>query len=283
MFFLHNKWLNVSILDPVLDKYRLGSRYCTGGYIWQISDNSVGNLLSGPGYPLLQPPVFDGQGVPEVFETALGQDTAGVNDEVLVIGVGRVIRTSSVTPFHVRDNPVVKQFCSWKVELQQTFCRMETFQTFGDFSLSLTRDVQLLDRTVISRTHITNTGKEKIPLRWFAHPFFPLTNDLTCCKFSEEIRMLQNPGYFLNNDNYLAMRPDYPWNKGLYCLTDMDWGTPLNVKMCHPLLSEVEIRLMFKVSKMPVWANSNTFSFEPYFDAIANCKDTLQWSIEYCF
>ena len=109
MFHIKNKELSVQVIDPVEDKNLLGPRYCAGGYIFQVQDNSRGNLLGGPQFPDGNYDVFDGQGAPEVFETALNQDRANVNEEVLVIGVGLVSRTSSNSPFHVRDNPNCKR------------------------------------------------------------------------------------------------------------------------------------------------------------------------------
>ena len=38
MYTLSNEQLTVSILNPLADQSRFGVRYCTGGYIFQISD-----------------------------------------------------------------------------------------------------------------------------------------------------------------------------------------------------------------------------------------------------
>ncbi len=283
MITLQNQKLRVQLLDPISDRQRLGSRYCTGGYIWQISDRIFGDLFSGPMFPDPFPTQFDGQGAPEVFETALGQDTASINENVLVIGVGEVVRSSSVQPFHVRDNPIVKEFCTWETEQTENSISMHTTHKYKQHSLQLSRIISLTGKTVTSKSVITNRGEEPVPLRWFAHPFFPLSNDLVCSKFSRPIEVPDNPGFFLNEDGYLAMRKEYPWKKGLYCPLKLDGEGPMTIRQRHPLLSEIEVQLFFPVSFLPVWANANTFSFEPYLDTILIPNSKMQWAIEFRF
>ncbi len=283
MYTLQNQKLRVMILDPISDRYRLGSRYCTGGYIWQILDLISGDLLSGPMFPDPLPTQFDGQGAPEVFETALGLDTASINNTVLVIGVGEVLRSSPVEPFHVRDNPIVKEFCTWKIDRLKSSISMHTSHKYKKYSLQLTRVVSLVGRTVISRSALINRGEESVPLRWFAHPFFPLNNDLVCSKFSRPFEISDNRGFFLDKDGYLAMRKEYPWKKGLYCPLKMDGEGPMIIRQLHPVLPELEVQLCFPVSSMPVWANANTYSFEPYLDTILDPESKKEWSIEFRF
>ncbi len=283
MFTLQNQKLQVQILDPITDRHRLGSRYCTGGYIWQISDRTLGDLLSGPMFPDPLPTQFDGQGAPEVFETALGQDTVSINENVLVIGVGEVLRSSPVQPFHVRDNPIVKKFCTWEIEQMGNSISMHTTHDYKKYSLQLSRIISLTGRTVTSKSIITNRCEESIPLRWFAHPFFPLCNDLVCSKFSRSFEIPDNQGFFKNKDGYLEMRKEYPWKKGLYCPLKIHGEGPMTVWQRHPLLSELEVKLFFPVSSMPVWANANTFSFEPYLDTTLVPDSIKQWSIEFRF
>ena len=87
MLTLQNQELRVQILDPISDRQRLGSRYCTGGYIWQISDRILG-IFFRTMFLILSPLSLMVRELRK-FETALGQNTASINENVLVIGVGR--------------------------------------------------------------------------------------------------------------------------------------------------------------------------------------------------
>jgi hypothetical protein len=74
MLYLSNQHLKIAILDPVQDQDRLGPRYCTGGYIYQVEDAKLGPLFSGPDYPAEPASGVNGQGVPEVFQFTLYED-----------------------------------------------------------------------------------------------------------------------------------------------------------------------------------------------------------------
>ena len=109
MYTLKNTQLTVSILDPIADLPRLGSRYCSGGYIYQVTDSEKGELLAGPHYPDPNPVPFDGQGAPDMFFTPLSSGEVPLGGEAGCIGVGKVRRTNADHPFDVRFNPEVSE------------------------------------------------------------------------------------------------------------------------------------------------------------------------------
>jgi len=74
MYTLSNSQLTLHILDPVDDEDRLGTRYVSGCYVYQVTDAVHGDLLAGPDFAQEHPPVYHGQGMPEAFRNALGEE-----------------------------------------------------------------------------------------------------------------------------------------------------------------------------------------------------------------
>jgi hypothetical protein len=283
MITLKNNELTVSILDPAADAARLGSRYCTGGYIWQVSDARAGELLAGPEYPR-EPNTFDGQGAPDMFHRALGAEEAPVGGEVGCIGVGRVRRTSPIEPFDVRHNPEVIEFVRWEVTAEREQTRMTTAHAFRDWAYRLERVVSLRGRAVHSHTAIRSQGQAPLPVRWFAHPFFPIPGDNVLCRFSIPVSFPENPGYALNEEDFVIRKPDHDWRRGWYqALTYEPAGESLRVDERHPKTGQVSALTDFMPTFLPIWGNQATFSFEPYFERVLAPGEEAAWSIEYRF
>ncbi|HRW08150.1 MAG TPA: hypothetical protein P5121_23770 [Caldilineaceae bacterium] len=284
MYTLESVELSVSILDPVVDQERLGSRYCVGGYIYQVTDPEQGELLTGPQYPDPYPDTFDGQGAPDMFFTPLGAEETPVGGDVGIIGVGLVRRTSPIEPFYVRHNPEVSEFLAWEVEASAAAITMRTTQTFRDWAYRLSRQVTLDGRTVHSETSIENTGEAILPVRWFAHPFFPLTPDRVYSRFSIPVSMPENEGYFINDDQFICQKPDYSWPRGFYQALTYEKPTGgITITQKHPTVGAVITTTDFAPDYLPVWSNANTFSFEPYFAAQLAQGEATAWRISYQF
>lgn len=279
---LSNSELKIFLLDPVLDQARLGSRFCSGGYIYQIQDQRLGNLLSGPSFPADTPSTFDGQGMPEVFEIALGQNQVEVGEEVLVIGTGLVTRVSPVKPFHVRYNLGVKEHVEWKIENKKDAILFTAHQVFNDYQLTIERKIQLHDRTVSSMTFVKNEGKIELPIRWFAHPFFPLMPNGQFSYFDLEYEIVENPAFEVI-DGWIHTRRNYDLGRSLTQALNITLGYPLKAKQRHPLLGEMHVDCEFPLAWVNIWANQHTFSFEPYFHTILKSNEQRAWAIHYHF
>jgi hypothetical protein len=282
VFTLESPELALKILDPEADRAKLGSRYCSGGYVWQVEDARHGALLSGPCFPDPEPPPFDGQGLPEVFEIALGQDRARVGDDVWVIGVGRVRRESATAPFHVRDNPTVVERARWSVEHSPLAVTMRSREAFSEVELELERTVALDGRVLTSTTVLRNLGGRDIVVRWFAHPFFPWAEP-TELHSSLELSLPENPGFFRNAHGAVEQNRDHAWANGCYVVPRVALGGELTVSQSHPTLGKVEVSCRFPLAWLALWGNERTVSFEPFHATVLPPSGASRWAMEYRF
>ena len=281
MIRIQSDVLSLDLLDPRDggDLAKLGSRYCAGGYIWQIYDEYTGQpLLSGPCYPSAAPPVFDGQGMPDMFETPLGGEDCPIGGQVCVIGVGLVEKSSGIVPFHPRNNPRVARFCPWEVEVCGGRAAMTTAQRFGGRSITLRREVRLDGGCVSSVNTVVNTGEETVNLRWFAHPFFPINTDLTCGKISPAASMPENAGYELDADGEIRMKPGYLWERGLFQVLYVPMAE-LRFAVPHPVVGSVVLKTDYSVVRCAIWGNLRTFSFEPFMQRAVGPGEEASWGI----
>lgn len=285
MHLLTNGVLSVSILDPGADRSLFGSRYCTGGYIWQIVHKQFGELMSGPYFPQKNPPTFDGQGAPEVFESTVPDaDLKPVGAPVLIPGVGLVKKTSPLIPFHSRNNPDVISFCTWDISTGPNTVTMTTTQLQDSFQCSISREITLKDSTVISRTSFGFTGPDFFSLSWFAHPFFPLNPDFRCCRFSFHVKPIISDAFAIDEETQeLLIRSSFDYSKSSYTLLDIPEEKSIIINQFHPVTGTIIVSTDFPVSKIPVWTNKNTFSFEPYFQTMLRSAETVSWSMIYQF
>ena len=274
MFSLKNNHLEVLILDPLADQERFGPRYCTGGYIFQIIDSNLGPLLSGPTYPDSFN-WFDGQGIPDAFNRSpLRETDSPASDDTtsLIIGIGQC---------DLAANQVVT-FCRWAVEAGPTAIQMRTEQAFQDFALVLTRTVTLHGRTVRSTTHLRNSGRRPIPIRWFPHPFYPQPEGDELCCFNLPVSFPDNPAYRLAESGFIARR-GWPWRQGHFQALDHAARENLVILQKHPLLGLVAARCSYLPAFFPIWGNQHTFSWEPYLERTVMAGQELTWWIDYDF
>ena len=268
MFTMASDALQVSVLDPERDRERMGPRYCTGGYIFQVEDVQ-GPLLSGPTYPESFN-WFDGQGIPDSFAPGAIRDASAPSTEALIPGIG-LCDTSS---------RAVLSFCDWEVRQEVERIAFRTDQSWGGSSFTLWREIETVGRVVVSTTRVTNTGGAQLPVRWFPHPFYPLPGGSEICRLPPPVRIPEGTTYSVGDDGYLrcsdfAARQSAPVRCGS--------GAPLAVMQRHPVLGLVSAHFSFPAGHVLVWGNENTFSFEPYLEQTVGARDTLDWRVEYHF
>lgn len=272
MYSLNNSYMNVAVLDPISDQNRFGTRYCTGGYIFQIADHHWDELISGPTFPYAFN-WFDGQGLPEAFANPLPDTTDASSTLMLEIGVGLFDKT---------DNSV-KEFCKWDITETPQSLRFATQQNHSSWSLEMTRLITLVNRTLKSETFVKNTGQGKIPLRWYPHPFFPLYPGGECCKLNVPVTIPDNPGYELLANGFIHQK-NLPWDqRGHFQVLEIPKGEKLQFLQKHPKLGLIAATCSYAAVWMPIWGNRYTFSFEPYFEYQLANGDEASWSITYDF
>jgi hypothetical protein len=272
LFQLGNDEISLTLLDPVADASRLGVRYVSGCYVYQIEDARLGHLFSGPVYPSDPPPVFDGQGIPEAFRLTLDP----VEGQGIIFGNSTIIDDGS----RGRDKEVVER-CRWRTDHEEVRLLMSTTQHFGDASLNLHREICLAGREITSSTRVQNTGSVPLPLMWYAHPFFPWPADGVCCRFSCDVSLPQNPGFRVNDDGFIERLTEHDWSKGQFIQIDGVQGQSLHAVMRHPTRGEMTVDGDFAMSQMPIWGNVCTVSFEPYLEQTVAPNTELAWSLIY--
>lgn len=273
MYLLANQYLKINLLDPIGDQSKFGVRYCTGGYIYQITDVKHGHLLSGPTYPDSFN-WFDGQGIPDAFNWMPLRAPQNNDSEALIIGVG------------ICDllNKQVKTFCAWQLEISAQQIIFTTEQSLADYALQLVRTVSLNGRSLRSHTSITNQGSAFIPISWFPHPFFPQPKaSAELCQFNFPVQLsVDNPGYELAANGFIQ-RKALPKQQGFYLALDYQALQPLTILQRHDQLGLMSATCSYVPSYFPIWGNQHTFSWEPFFQTIVAPQQTRTWWLDYHF
>ena len=274
--------LSVDLLNPAdaRDRSRMGTRYCWGGYIWQVNDEHAGPLLAGGEWPNPTPTPFNGQGAPESFRHAEhGTDRPLILED----GRGFIIGVGEVAP-GLNDELMVTKPCSWSVTRSAAAIDFYTVQAGGKYGCRLSRRIALEGRSLISYTKIINTGTVPLPVHWFAHPFFALTDGLISCGLPRSWDIPPNPGFAFDHERRLGMlRRFKDIHDGHFQQLIVGPKTPLRASVSHPRLSKLFFSTDFTPDSCPVWGNSNTWSIEPYITTDLAPGATRAWTLTYEF
>ena len=270
MITIGNDQLQVQILDPDQDKARFGTRYCTGGYIFQIIDSDKGELLSGPTFPDSFN-TFDGQGIPDAFARGPIRDKKSTSPEALILGIGIC---------NMETDRVV-EFCTWEQLKTASVVEMRTQHQFQGHQVTLVRRVSVLGRTVRSFTSLSNEGAPLV-FSWFPHPFYPQPKGPELCAFNLGYSFPSNPGYRQAENGFLH-RNGPAVTPGHFLALNHDSRAPLSVWQRHDLLGLVGARCDYVPTGFPIWGNARTFSWEPYLERSLFTGQNATWNIDYDF
>ena len=271
MIEIKNSFLSVNVLDPVEDRERFGTRYCTGGYIFQIEDSERGPLLSGPTYPESFN-WFDGQGIPDSFHLNPLRSSSDNSGVAMVVGIGTC---------NLKENTVIEH-CEWDLRQEQNELEFSTTQDFENHRLTLSRIIRLEGRTVRSESRLKNIGGLNIAIRWFPHPFFPQPESDEICKMNIDLDIPVNEGFVLAESGFIR-RKNWPWKEGYFQALD-HWATSeLVILQKHPVVGLVAGTCSYAPGFFPIWGNRKTVSWEPYFERTVAMDQNVSWFIEYDF
>ncbi|MBI5691323.1 MAG: hypothetical protein HZC55_14660 [Verrucomicrobia bacterium] len=281
MLILGNAELRLELLDPAdpPDQARQGARYCWGGYLWQVHDLRLGPLVAGPEFPHPTPTPFNGQGLPESFRhrTRDGRPLTWRGREGLGLGAGRLTADE-------KGEVSLTEPCTWHVTRGPGHLSFQTRQAGAGFSCELSREIELRDRSVISRSRLTNAGDTALTLEWFAHPFWCLTRGEARVRLPLGTTVPDNPGFAIDRDGLLTFRrPFRTPEDSQFALLDLPAGQALRLELDHPRLSRVTFATSFIPNECPVWANAQTLSIEPYLHLSLAPGETRAWQIEHGF
>lgn len=279
MLTLSNSQLTVQLLDPSSPgEYALqGSRFCWGGYVWQVED-SAGGLLSGPEYPHATPDPFNGQGLPEAFRCRsqkTGDPLTMHGSRGFVIGAGDV---------EVADNGEVRLLAParWSYAASPGALEFTCEQRFADWHTVLDRRIVLQDRSLTSCTRLRNLGTAELPVHWFPHPFFPLVEGRTNAAVPIGYGVDDNPVFSCSNGR-LEQRCAFPPGDPGHFQPLTATPVPLAGTVAHPRLRGIRMRCDYVPAAVPVWANHRTFSIEPYLHTALPPGGRREWRVRYDF
>ena len=282
MLTLENPSLAVDLLDPAdpADRARLGTRYCWGGYVWQVRSAAAGPLLAGPEWPEPRPLPFNGQGLPESFrhaELGTGRPLLLEDRRGFIIGIGEVAPDDA-------NELAVTAPCRWTVTRSAGTVEFCTGQSGGGYACQLTRRLTLAGRTLTSATTLANTGARTLPLHWFAHPFFALADRQLTCGLPVGWGLADNPGFALDAAHRLTFKRRFQHqHDGHFEHLQIAPGTLLRAAVSHPRLSAIVFTTDFTPDLCPVWGNSNTWSIEPYLTSELAPGAQRAWQLQYDF
>lgn len=276
MVSIENDQLVVDILNPSSDRERLGTRYCHGGYVWQVRSRRAGPLFTGPQWPSPTPTTFNGQGLPESFrhQTRGGQPLTWKGNHGLAVGIGEIARNSS-------GEIDIVSTCEWSMRRNTNRLDFHTVHAAVGYHYDLVRTVQLDGRTLTSTSQLTNLADAPLALEWFAHPFFALTDRLVDVRLPEGTTLQENPGYTLVGRELRFKRKFEHERDGHMDLLHLPASQRLVATLSHPVLEHVEMSTDFAPSETVIWANDATFSIEPYRTLHIPHGKTETWFITY--
>lgn len=272
MIEIANEELAVTLLHANQDRHLLGTRYCAGGYIFQIEDVKLGPLLSGPTYPE-RFDWYNGQGIPDSFAATPLYPRRVEDPSVLILGVGLC----------KRDLSDVLRFDEWSMDVSnRSSVVYSVSHRIDDVEIRISRAVTLVERSVISSTTVTNVSEHQFTFSWFPHPFFPPPASAELVRFAAPVSVPESGPYELTANGFIS-RNQALSAEGEYAALAHEAARGLTIMQRHPELGLVVAQIDFVPTLLPIWGNDRTFSWEPHYDRSLAAGEASSWNISYHF
>ena len=278
MLILKNSELTIDLIDPASDQIHLGPRFCWGGYIWQVKDNKLGPLVSGPEWPKAFPDPFNGQGLPESFryKTRDNKFLTWNGSTGVSLGAGEL--------GILKDGTCgVTKPCKWIITGMKFGIKFQTRHTLLGYDYEIIREITLIDRSIRSKTTLINYDKNTLSLEWFAHPFFALKKGLITAELPQGTTLPHNSSFNLTGSVLNQTRVFQSMTDGHLDYLTLPKDNTTMTKVNHPVLDSVEFSFNFVPSECLIWGNNATFSIEPYKIITLKPHESQSWTLEYKF
>ncbi|MFT3868470.1 MAG: hypothetical protein QM715_08230 [Nibricoccus sp.] len=262
MHLLSNNSLQLEVLDPASasEQRHQGMRFSHGGYIWQVRDARDQTMFVGPEWPNPFPDSYNGQGLPESFSLKpYPEDQPScASDKILIPGAG--ITSAATGKRNAVDTP-----CKWEMVRNDTALEFRTAHTAGPLNMLFQRSIELQEQTIISKSLITNTGDIAFVITWFAHPFLPLSNGFAQGQLQPGYAMKDNSDFTIDSGHMFSMqRPFLKAGDNHLEWLQIEANSDFEAIVAHPHTKQIRINTNFIPDRCAVWANSKTWSIEPY-------------------
>jgi|GEM_PF-549784 hypothetical protein len=271
MITLENDELILSVIDPAEDLSLAGSRYCTGGYVFQIEHREFGPIFSGPEHPGI-PSGYNGQGIPETFCLQPIKLSAH-EDRFLNLGVG------------ITDAQFRKTFtpARWFEERKSSCLLHSTVHCLEEESLEihLRRKIAFSKNLVSSKTEIRNEGRNAIPITWFPHPFFyhpANTSDAWVECAGLRSRTTREPMALVQRD---LRAKEYPFERPFVQTFSFASDKERFSAFIRSRPFNLTMRTDYIPSVVVFYSNDQCFSLEPYFERQCQPGEVLELEVSY--
>jgi hypothetical protein len=270
------------LFDPRPDPMALGARYIHGGYVaaWYHGERCLTSRCR------TNWETYDGQGLPEVFETAFPAGLVPSSEPIMRIGAGQVL--AGEPGLQQAHQPLIAPV-TWQVESQAANrivmrCHDALTTASGqNYAYQLVRTIELTEQGLLSHSQLRIQCPWAVTLAWFPHPFFA-HEDGTGTRYQLPAQSHALSGKFPALPIDAAGMVTAPVKGGLGVYTNV-WRLPVTR---FPIQLDarrgggmVTLEVDYPVDKLVAFATQHAGSLEPYWARFWHNGESADWSVRY--